>query len=65
MALIGVAINTATAMLFLRGRKADLNLRAAFAHMAANAGISAGVVVSCVVLAVTGWLWVDSFVSLE
>jgi cobalt-zinc-cadmium efflux system protein len=64
VALIGVVINTATAMLFLRGREADLNLRAAFAHMAADAGISAGVVVSGVVLAVTGWLWVDSFVSL-
>ena len=64
VALIGVAINTATAMLFLRGRKADLNLRAAFVHMAADAGISAGVVVSGFVLAVTGWLLVDPLVSL-
>ena len=64
VALIGVAINTATAMLFLRGRKADLNLRAAFAHMLADAGVSAGVVLSGVLLAVTGWMWVDPSVSL-
>jgi len=64
VALVGVVINTGTAMLFLRGRKADLNIRAAFAHMAADAGISAGVALSGVLLAVTGWLWLDPAVSL-
>jgi len=64
VALVGVAINTLTALLFLRDRKADLNLGAAFAHMAADAGISFGVVVSGVLIAVFGWMWLDPAVSL-
>jgi cobalt-zinc-cadmium efflux system protein len=64
VALVGVAINTATALLFVRGRKSDLNLGAAFAHMTADALVSVGVVVSGVVLAVTGWMWVDPVVGL-
>jgi cobalt-zinc-cadmium efflux system protein len=64
VALVGVVINTATALLFLRDRRADLNLRAAFAHMAADAGISAGVVLSGVLLVVFGWVWIDPAVSI-
>lgn len=64
VALVGVFINTATALLFLRDKKADLNLRAAFVHMAADAGISAGVVLSGVLLAIFGWVWLDPAVSL-
>ena len=64
VALVGVVINTATALLFLRDRKTDLNLRAAFAHMAADAGISAGVVLSGVLLIIFGWVWLDPLVSL-
>ncbi len=64
VALAGVAVNTATALLFLRGRKSDLNIRAAFAHMAADAAVSGGVVASGVLLAVSGWVWVDPTVSL-
>jgi cobalt-zinc-cadmium efflux system protein len=45
VAAIGVVINTATALLFMAGRKKDLNLKAAFLHMAADAVVSAGVVV--------------------
>src|SRR5688572_27496425 len=43
---LGIVINTATALLFLRGRHADLNIRGAFLHMAADALVSAGVVVA-------------------
>ena len=64
VAAIGVVINTATALLFLSGRKSDLNIRGAFLHMAADAGVSAGVVVAGLVIQVTGWLWVDPVVSL-
>ena len=64
VAAIGVVINTATALLFLSGRKKDLNIRGAFLHMAADAGVSAGVVVAGVVLLATGWLWIDPAVSL-
>ena len=64
VAAIGVVINTATALLFLSGRKQDLNIRGAFMHMAADAGVSAGVVLAGVVILSTGWLWVDPAVSL-
>ena len=46
VAAIGVVINTATALLFLKGQKNDLNIRGAFLHMAADAGVSLGVVVA-------------------
>jgi len=64
VAAIGVVINTATALLFLSGRKKDLNIRGAFLHMAADAGVSAGVVVAGVIILAAGWLWIDPVVSL-
>lgn len=64
VALAGIGINTATALLFLRGRKQDLNIRGAFLHMAADAGVSAGVVVAALLMQRTGWLWLDPAVSL-
>ncbi len=60
----GIAVNTTTAVMFMAGRKGDLNVRAAFQHMAADALISAGVVVAGVAIAFTGWLWLDPVVSL-
>jgi len=64
VALIGVVINTATALLFLSGRRRDLNIRGAFLHMVADAGVSAGVVIAGVVILFTGMLWIDPAVSL-
>ncbi len=64
VALAGVVINTATAILFLRGRKEDLNIRAAFLHMAADAAVSAGVVIAGVMMIHTDWLWLDPLLSL-
>ncbi|HVS26462.1 MAG TPA: cation diffusion facilitator family transporter [Burkholderiales bacterium] len=64
VALVGVVINTATALLFMAGRKSDLNIRGAFLHMAADAGVSAGVVVAGLCILATGWQWIDPFVSL-
>ncbi|MBK6899871.1 MAG: cation transporter [bacterium] len=64
VAAAGVVLNTATALLFVAGRKHDLNLRAAFLHMAADAAVSAGVVVAGVVMLRTGWVWLDPTVSL-
>ena len=61
---VGIAINTATALLFMSGRKGDLNIRGAFMHMAADAGISAGVVVAGFVILATGLHWIDPVVSL-
>ena len=64
VAAVGVIINTATALLFLRDRHHDLNIRGAFLHMAADAGVSLGVVVAGLVIRQTGWHWVDPAVSL-
>jgi cobalt-zinc-cadmium efflux system protein len=60
----GVVINGATAALFLADRKADLNVRSAFLHMVADAGLSLAVVVAAALIAFTGWLWLDPALSL-
>ena len=64
VAAIGIAINGFTAWLFASGRKGDLNIRGAYLHMAADAAVSAGVVVAGLVILQTGWLWLDPIVSL-
>jgi cobalt-zinc-cadmium efflux system protein len=64
VSLVGIAINTATALMFMSGRKGDLNIRGAFLHMAADAGISAGVVVAGFAILATGYHWIDPVVSL-
>ena len=64
VAAIGVAINTLTALLFVKGQKHDLNIRGAFLHMAADAGVSLGVVVAGIFIIAKGWLWIDPVVSL-
>ena len=61
---IGIVINTATALLFMRGREKDLNIRGAFLHMAADALVSAGVVVAGALALWFGWAWLDPVVSL-
>jgi cobalt-zinc-cadmium efflux system protein len=53
-----------TALLFARGRKGDLNVRGAFLHMASDAVVSTGVVVSGLVILLTGWAWLDPVVGL-
>ena len=61
---LGIAINTATAMMFASGRKGDLNVRGAFMHMAADAAISAGVLVAGLAIVATGYNFIDPAVSL-
>lgn len=61
---MGVVINTVTAMLFLRGRDADLNIKGAYLHMAADAAVSAGVVISGLAITLTGWSIIDPLCSL-
>jgi cobalt-zinc-cadmium efflux system protein len=61
---VGVVINTATALLFVKGRHADLNIKGAFLHMAADAGISLGVVLAGFGIYATGWTWIDPLSSL-
>jgi len=64
VAALGIIINGATALLFMRGRHDDLNIRGAYLHMAADAAVSFGVVVAALVTILTGWLWIDPLVSI-
>jgi len=64
VAIVGVVINTATALLFMSGRQHDLNVRGAFLHMAADAAISAGVVIAGLLIRATGWTWIDPLSSI-
>jgi cobalt-zinc-cadmium efflux system protein len=64
VAAAGVIINGATAMLFLAGRREDVNVRGAYLHMLADAGVSAGVIVSGALIWVTGERWIDPVTSL-
>jgi cobalt-zinc-cadmium efflux system protein len=64
VASLGVLINGATAMLFMRGSKTDLNVRGAFLHMASDAAVSLAVVVGAFTMARTGILWIDPALSL-
>ena len=64
VAAVGVVINGFSAWLFMAGSKGDLNLRGAYLHMAADAALSLGVVISGLVIMATGWSWIDPAVSL-
>ncbi|OBQ39616.1 MAG: cobalt transporter [Anabaena sp. CRKS33] len=64
VAIVGIIINSLTAMMFMSGRKSDLNIRGAFLHMAADALLSLGVVVAGIAILFTRWLWLDPLVSL-
>ncbi|VAV99634.1 Cobalt-zinc-cadmium resistance protein CzcD [hydrothermal vent metagenome] len=64
VATIGIIVNFGTAMLFMRGQKDDINVRGAFLHMMADAGVSAGVVLGGVIILFTGKNWIDPLVSL-
>ncbi len=63
-AAAGVLINGATALLFLAGRKHDVNLRGAFLHMAGDAGVSAAVILAGAAIWLTGARWIDPAISI-
>jgi cobalt-zinc-cadmium efflux system protein len=64
VAAAGVLLNALTAMMFASGRESDINIRAAFAHMASDALVALGVVAAGGMILVTGWVWLDPAVSL-
>jgi cobalt-zinc-cadmium efflux system protein len=64
VAAVGIIVNGGSALLFSSGRKGDVNIRGAFVHMAADAAISFGVLLSGFAILLTGWLWLDPLVSL-
>jgi cobalt-zinc-cadmium efflux system protein len=60
----GLVVNGATALLFMRGRERDLNLRGAFLHMVSDAALSFGVLLAALAIAGTGQVWLDPAMSL-
>lgn len=64
VALAGVVVNGATAMLFMRGREQDLNRKGAYLHMAADAAVSLGVAIAGGLILVTNWMWLDPLISI-
>ena len=64
VAIVGVFVNAGTAWLFMSGRKGDLNVRGAFVHMAADTGVTVGVIVAALLIQWTGWQWIDPAISL-
>jgi cobalt-zinc-cadmium efflux system protein len=64
VAALGIVVNGITALLFMSGQKQDLNIRGAFLHMAADAAVSAGVMLAGWIILVTHWSWLDPLVSL-
>jgi len=61
---IGIVINGATALLFAKGRHDDINIRGAYLHMAADAAVSAAVVLAGLMILWTGRQWIDAVMSL-
>ena len=64
VALIAIAVNGGTALLFMRDRHRDLNIKAAFLHLAYDALISLAVVVTGIIILYTGWQWLDPVAGL-
>lgn len=64
VALIGIGVNTGSALLFMSSRKGDLNAKGAFLHMAADAAVSGAVVLAAVGIMVAGWDWLDPAVAI-
>lgn len=64
VAAVGIVVNGVSAWLFMRGSKADLNIRGAYLHLLADAAVSLGVVITGGVMMLTHWYWLDPVVSL-
>lgn len=64
VALVGIGVNTGSALLFMSARKGDLNAKGAFLHMAADAAVSGAVVLAAAGILFTGWNWLDPAVAI-
>ncbi|QKJ31555.1 cation transporter [Mucilaginibacter mali] len=64
VAFVGIGINGFTAWLFVKDKDTDLNVKGAYLHMAVDAIVSLGVVISGLIIYFTKWYWMDSAVSL-
>jgi cobalt-zinc-cadmium efflux system protein len=64
VAIAGAIVNGVSALLFMKDREKDLNLRSAFLHLASDAALAVGVAVAGGVIVLTGWVWIDPIVSI-
>ena len=64
VALVGIGVNTSSALLFMCSQKDDLNAKGAFLHMAADAAVSGAVVLAAIGILATGWTWLDPAVAI-
>jgi len=64
VAALAIVLNGAVALMFMRGRHDDLNIKGAFLHMLGDAAVSFGVVLAAALTLWTGWLWIDPAISL-
>jgi len=64
VALVGIGVNTGSALLFMRSQKDDLNAKGAYLHMAADAAVSGAVVLAAAGIMLTGWQWLDPAVAI-
>lgn len=61
---VGIAVNTISALLFLKDKDKDLNIKGAYLHLVADALVSLGTVIAGLLMLYTGWFWLDAVVSL-
>lgn len=61
---VGIVINATTAMLFMRGKHSDINIRGAYLHLMSDAAVSFGIVIGGVTIMLTGWYWLDPVLCL-
>ena len=61
---IGIFINAATALLFLRDKEKDMNIKSAYLHLMSDAVVSVGIVIGGIIIVYTGWFWIDSIISI-
>lgn len=61
---IGIVINSASALLFIRSKDKDLNAKGAYLHLATDALVSLGVVIAGILISFTGLKWIDPLISL-
>jgi cobalt-zinc-cadmium efflux system protein len=64
VAAIGIVINALTAMLFMRNKDSDLNIKSAFLHLLSDAIVSAGLVIGGIIIFYTNLYWIDAALSI-
>ena len=61
---IGILINASTALLFLRDKEKDMNIKSAYLHLMSDAVVSLALVIGGIIIVYTNWFWIDSVLSI-